>query len=132
MAVTDREEFLKQNRFCVLGTVRRDGRPRLSPMQCAYHEGRIYISTTRTRGGGKNAKRDPRVTVCVVNPASTGDYVTVYGRVEVLEDEADSVWLFSLFRGEPLEGEPLARARQRIAGEGRVVLRITPEEFFPR
>ena len=45
-----REEFLASNRFCVLGTLRKDGRARLSPMAYVYDNGTIYISTTRTRG----------------------------------------------------------------------------------
>jgi PPOX class probable F420-dependent enzyme len=116
----------------VLGTVRKDGRARLSPMLYVYADGMILISTTHSRGGGKTAKRDPRVTVCVINPENTQQYLTIYGRAEVIEDEAASIRLFGAFRGTVLEGEALAAARTRIAEEGRIVLRITPEEYFPR
>lgn len=127
-----REEFLKSNRFCVLGTLRKDGRARLSPMLYLYEDGRILISTTHSRGGGKTAKRDPRVTVCIINPANTQQYVTIYGRVEVIEDEAASIRMFGMFSGGVLEGDALVAARMRIAEEGRIVLRVTPEEFFPQ
>ncbi len=127
-----REAFLAANRFCVLGTLRKDGRARLSPMMYVYEAGTILISTTRVRGGGKTAKRDPRVTVCIFNPANTQEYVTVYGRVEIDEAEAASIALFSTFAGGTLTGDALAATRKRIADEGRIVLRITPEEFFPR
>lgn len=129
---SDRERFLADNRFCVLGTVRKNGWPRLSPMIYKYEDGKILISTTRTRGGGRTARRDPHVTVCIVNTQNTQEYVTVYGTAEVIEDEAASIRLFGHFRGHELEGEELDAARKRIVDEGRIVLRITPEEFFPR
>lgn len=124
--------FLAANRFCVLGTLRGDGRARLSPMLYLWDGEQILISTTRSRGGGRTSRREPRVTVCVINLENTQQYLTVYGRAEVLEDEALSLRIFAMAAGKPLEGEALAGAKRRIAEEGRIVLRITPEEFFPR
>lgn len=130
----DHAAFLAANRNCVLGTLRADGRARLSPMVYLYDAGTILISTTTTRGGGRTAKRDPRVTVCAWDLVNPMQYLTVYGRADVVEDEAATLRLFSMFSngGKPLEGDALAKAKQRIVDEGRIVLRITPEEFFPR
>jgi PPOX class probable F420-dependent enzyme len=125
-----REEFLTRTRFCVLGTLRKDGRARLSPMAYVYENGVLSISTTRTRGGGRTAKRDPRVTVCCFDPQKTGEYVTVYGRAQILESEADSVELLGKIQGRSLQGEALEAVKRRIADEGRIVLRITPDEYF--
>jgi hypothetical protein len=49
----------------------------------------------------------------------------------VYADEATTLRVFARFRGHTLEGDELATARDQIAREGRVILRITPEEFFP-
>ncbi|HEY7295856.1 MAG TPA: TIGR03618 family F420-dependent PPOX class oxidoreductase [Dehalococcoidia bacterium] len=127
-----REEFLARNRFCVLGTLRKDGRARLSPMAYKYEDGKILISTTRTRGGGRTAKADPRVTVCIFDPAHTREYLTVYGRAEVYEDEATTLRIFEMFRNRKLEGAELEATREEIHRDGRVIVRITPEEFYPR
>jgi PPOX class probable F420-dependent enzyme len=129
---TDHAAFLAANRFCVLGTLRRDGRARLSPMGYVYEDGNILISTTRSRGAGRTARREPRVTVCVFDPANTGKYLTAYGTAEVVEDEALTIKIFSQFRGHALAGDELTDLRAMIAREGRVVLVITPNEFFPR
>jgi PPOX class probable F420-dependent enzyme len=127
-----REAFLVGNRFCVLGTLRKDGRARLSPMAYMYEDGTIFISTTRTRGGGRTAKADPRVTVCVINLEDRREYLTVYGRAEVYEDEAMTLRLFEMFRRRKLEGAELEAAQEEIRRDGRVILRITPEEFYPK
>ncbi|MHB8573720.1 MAG: pyridoxamine 5'-phosphate oxidase family protein [Dehalococcoidia bacterium] len=125
-----RDEFLKKNRFCVLGTIRKDGRARLSPMAYVYDDGVLLVSTTRSRGGGKTAKRDPRVTPCCFDPAKTGEYITVYGKAEILETEADSLDLFGKMRGRILEGDELAAAKKRIADEGRIVLRVMADDYY--
>lgn len=128
----EHDAFLAANRFCVLGTLRRDGRARLSPMGYQFKDGQILISTTRTRGAGRTTRRDPRVTVCVFDPSQTGKYLTVYGTAKVVEDEAMTLAIFAHFRGRELAGDELAELRAMIAREGRVVLVVTPEEFYPR
>lgn len=129
---SDHAAFIAANRFCVLGTLRKDGRARLSPMSYIWQDGTILISTMRTRGGGRTATRDGRVTVCVIDLQDTRRYLTIYGSAEVVTDEALSLRIFSAFAGKELEGDALAAAQRRIADEGRVVLRITPREYYPR
>jgi PPOX class probable F420-dependent enzyme len=126
----EREAFLKSNRFCVLATLRRDGRARLSPMAYAYDDGEILITTRSSRAGAITARRDPRVTVCCFNPEQRRPYVSVTGKAVVVKDEALFLKLTSLTRGRELSEEELVAARKRYVDEGRVVLRVTPEEFF--
>jgi PPOX class probable F420-dependent enzyme len=126
----EREAFLKSNRFCVLATLRRDGRARLSPMASAYDGGEILITTRSSRAGAITARRDPRVTVCCFNPELRRPYVSVTGKAVVVQDEALFLKLTSLIRGRELDDEELTAARKRYVDEGRVVLRITPEELF--
>ncbi|HTE86479.1 MAG TPA: TIGR03618 family F420-dependent PPOX class oxidoreductase [Dehalococcoidia bacterium] len=127
---SDRQAFLKANRFCILGTLRRDGRARLSPMSYGYDDGKLYITTRATRAGALTAKRDPRVTVCCFNPDQRRPYVSVTGRAEIISDEALFVNVQQLIRGRELSEDDVAKERRRFADEGRVILRITPEEMF--
>ena len=126
----DREAFLKANRFCILATLRRDGRARLSPMGYAYDDGTLLITTRNSRAGAITARRDPRVTVCCFNPERRRPYVNVTGRAEVIKDEDLFMRLAELGRGRPLTDDERAEQHKRYVDEDRVVLRITPEEFF--
>jgi PPOX class probable F420-dependent enzyme len=125
----EREAFLKANRFCVLGTLRRDGRARLSPMSYGYDGGKLYITTAGSRFGAVTARRDPRVTVCCFNPDQRRPYITVTGTAEVISDEELFLKVQSYIRGRELTPDEVAKERQRFADEHRVVLRITPDEM---
>jgi len=124
-----RDAFLQANHFCVLATLRRDGRARLSPMAYAYDGGTILITTMKTRFGAITTRRDPRVTVCCFNPDQRRSYVNVSGRAEIVEEEALFLHLMRLVRGRDYTDDELAEQKRRFVDEGRVVLRITPEEF---
>jgi PPOX class probable F420-dependent enzyme len=126
----ERDAFLKSNRFCVLGTLRRDGRTRLSPMSYGYDAGKLYITTRATRAGALTAKRDPRVTVCCFNPDQRRPYVSVTGTAEILSDEELFVKVQGLIRGRELNADEVAKERKRFVDESRVILRITPDEMF--
>ena len=125
-----RQEFLKSNRFCILGTLRRDGRARLSPMSYGYDAGKLYITTRATRAGALTARRDPRVTVCCFNPDQRRPYVSVTGTAEVISDEDLFVKVQGYIRGRDLSADEVAKERKRFVDEQRVVLCITPQEMF--
>ncbi len=128
----DRQAFLRANRFCILATLRRDGRARLSPMGYAWDagNGRLLITTRNSRAGAITARRDPRVTVCCFNPEQRRPYVNVSGRAEVIKDEDLFMRLAELSRGRPLTDDERAAQHRRYVDEDRVVLSITPDEFF--
>jgi PPOX class probable F420-dependent enzyme len=127
---SEREALLKANHFCVLATLRRDGRARLSPMSYAYDDGKILITTRKTRAGAITARRDPRVTVCCFDPAKRRPYVSVTGKAEVIQDEDLFLRHARVSRGRELTAEEIAEQKKRYVDEQRVVLRITPDEMF--
>lgn len=79
-------EFLRPRHRGLLVTTRSDGRPQLSPVSCGVDaSGRIVVSTYPARAKTRNARRDPRVSVCVLSEEWNGPYVQVDGRAEVLD-----------------------------------------------
>ena len=128
MASTDKiEAFLAEPRNVIVGGIRKDGRPHLSPNWFYWDGGRFYVSTTRGRVKYAIFRRDPRAQLAVDD--STGyRAVLVPATVEIREDIAAELPRFRAIREKhglavPSEEEHL----RALAGEGRVLLAITPD-----
>ena len=81
--IVDARAFLAENHRGVLATFRRDGRVQQSPVTAGIDaEGRVMISVTEDRAKARNARRDPRVSLCVFNDAFYGAWVQVEGEAE--------------------------------------------------
>ncbi|MED7929480.1 PPOX class F420-dependent oxidoreductase [Nonomuraea sp. LP-02] len=79
-------DFLRTRHHGLLSTARADGRPQLSPVACGVDaDGRIVVSTYPERAKTRNAKRDERVSICVLSDDWDGPWVQVDGRAEVLD-----------------------------------------------
>jgi PPOX class probable F420-dependent enzyme len=66
----DMDELIAASRIGVLATIKRDGRPQLSPVQPYYDRaaGIIYVSMTEGRAKTANLRRDPRASLEVTRP----------------------------------------------------------------
>ena len=61
-------EFLRPRHRAVLITTRGDGRAQSSPLSCGVDSaGRIVLSTYPQRAKTGNARRDPKVSLCVLS-----------------------------------------------------------------
>jgi PPOX class probable F420-dependent enzyme len=125
-------EFLARRHHGVLITTRRDGRPQSSPVTCGVDaEGRIVVSTYPQRAKAGNARRDPRVSICVLSDEFTGAYVHVDGTAEVI-DLPDAVEpLVGYYRAIAGEHPDWDEYRQAIVDQGKCLIRITPERWSP-
>ena len=95
--------FVRENHRAILATNRRDGRPQMSPVTCGVDGGRIVISTRETAIKVKNARRDPKVSLCVFGEAFYGQWVQVDGEVEIVS--------------QPDAMEPLVEYYRQLSGE---------------
>jgi nitroimidazol reductase NimA-like FMN-containing flavoprotein (pyridoxamine 5'-phosphate oxidase superfamily) len=66
----DMDELIAGSRIGILATIKRDGRPQLSPVQPYYDRaaGIIYVSMTEGRAKTANLRRDPRASLEVTRP----------------------------------------------------------------
>jgi PPOX class probable F420-dependent enzyme len=122
--------FLAARQLAVLGTGRRDGSPQLSTVTYLYDGTHVLISVTRDRAKYSNARRQPRVSVLVLDGR---EQVVVYGRAEILEGRERDRAIIAIrgHQGDPLPaGYDLDRFSRRLDELGRVVLRVTPERAF--
>jgi hypothetical protein len=75
------EERLRKDELVILGTIRPDGSPRLSPCEVDFAAGRLLLGMMWQSQKARDLLRDPRIAVLSVPPdrmAETGD-VKLYG-----------------------------------------------------
>src|SRR5262245_42342154 len=125
-------EFVRPRHRALLLTTRRDGTPQLSPVTCGLDDdGRVLVSTYPERAKTHNARRDSRVSVCVLSDEWDGPYVQVDGEAEVLDlPEAlePLVEYFRVISGEHPDWDEYREAMQR---QGKSLIRVTPTRWGP-
>ena len=133
MTPEERREFLEQHRLAIVGAVRAEGRPQLSPVYYVMDGDDLLVSTTATRAKAKAVRRDGRVTMCVIGEQPPFPYLTVYGRGRIEDDGAVEVMMAvgGKMTGSPLPESARPALEERARSEQRVVLRVTPESYFP-
>ena len=121
-------EFLRVNHRAVLSTLRRDGRPQLSPVAATVDgKGRVIVSTPETTAKARNVHRDPRVSLCVFSDAFYGPWAQVEGDAEVVERPEAVELLVDYYRrisGEHPDWEDYRRA---MVEDRRVLVRFAIE-----
>jgi PPOX class probable F420-dependent enzyme len=120
--------FIAENHHGVLATFRRDGRVQQSPVSAGIDaQGRVIISVTEDRAKTRNARRDPRVSLCVFNDGFYGPWVQVEGTAE-LADGSDRIdALVDYYRRLSGEHPDWAEYRAAMERDHRVLLRFTIE-----
>ena len=80
---------IERDGFVYVGTVRRDGAPRISPVEVHIVHGRLMLVMVAGSWKARDLARDPRVTLQspVPNAADPGVEVKVRGRVTAVEEE---------------------------------------------
>ena len=127
-------DFARTRHKLTLVTMRRNGRPQMSPVTGGVDAaGRIVVSTYPDRAKALNVRRDPRVSVLVHSDDWDGPYVQVDGTAEVLdmpsqEAEDGLVEYFRCISGEHPDWDEYRDAMRR---QGKSLIRITVEAWGP-
>ncbi len=82
--------LIEQHRFVLLGTIRRDGTPRISPVEARFVEGRLMLSMIPGSLKARDLQRDPRLVVNspVVHPDDPNVELKLRGRAVEIDDPA--------------------------------------------
>jgi PPOX class probable F420-dependent enzyme len=128
--------FLAQNRWGVLATIKRDGRPQLSNVGYAYDPQAqvIRVSVTADRAKTRNLQADPRVTLHVASK-DFWTWVAVEGTAELTPVAADPhdatvEELVTYYRGISGEHENWDEYRAAMVRDRRLVVRFRPEHAY--
>ena len=120
-------EFFDQSRNAIVGGIRRDGSPHLTPNWFSYDGEHLYVSTTTKRAKYRVFKHDPRVTI-LVDDAEGRRYVSVRGTVEIREDLENVLPHFRATREKVgVAVPPDEEFLEFLRGDNRVLLVITPD-----
>lgn len=81
------EEFhplLASTAVAFVSTLGPRGEPQTTPLWFLFRDGRVHVSLVEGRQKLRNLRRDPRISLVVVDPARPTHYVELRGRVDEL------------------------------------------------
>ena len=121
-------DFLQQVYVGVLGINRKNGAPQLVPVWYLYDGEAIWIVSEKEAFKVRNARRDPRVTLCVDDKLPPYKGVVVYGSVKFIEDDTLEMRraIARRYLGDTLGDAHVGKSRP----EEVVLLRLEPERFY--
>jgi len=133
MTPEERRTFLESHRLAVLGVKRARRPPHLSPVYYALDGDDLLISVTKKRLKTALIRRAGRLSLCVLHEEFPFPYLRIEGRGRIEEDGAVDVMMRI---GERMQGRPVPESarpviEERAKNEQRVVLRLTPESYYP-
>ncbi|MGZ4817517.1 MAG: PPOX class F420-dependent oxidoreductase [Terriglobales bacterium] len=115
--------FKGKKAFANLATLMPDGRPQVTPVWFDFDGENLIFNSARGRQKDLNVRRDPRVSLSIVDPENPYRYIEIRGRVtDITQDGADDSInkLAKKYLG--VDKYPYAQP-----GEVRVLYKVRPE-----
>ena len=113
-------DLFKKKAFANLGTIMSDGSPQVTPVWVDYDGKYVRFNSAVGRVKDRNVRRDPRVSLSILDPENPYRYLAIRGRVvEITQNGADD-HINSLTQ--KYTGQPVYPYRQ--PGEVRVTYKI--------
>ncbi|SFS84317.1 PPOX class F420-dependent oxidoreductase [Saccharopolyspora flava] len=127
MDVDEARELIRSQHRAVLGTLRGDGTPLMTPVLAAVDaEDRVVISTRSSSGKVRNLRRDPRAWLCVLPDEFFGRWFQLDASAEIVELPDAMGPLEEYYRAISGEHDDWESYRDAMRRENRVLLRLTP------
>ena len=125
MEVDRAREFIQEHHQAIMLTYRSDGSAQMSPVACGVDaEGFVVVSTRETALKAKNARRDPRVSLCVLSNGFYGEWIQVDGEATVVSLPDAMEMLVSYYRSISGEHPDWDDYRNAMTRDQRVMIRI--------
>jgi PPOX class probable F420-dependent enzyme len=132
MDINEALDYVRTRHHGVLGTLKGDGTPQLSPVTLGVDDdGHVIISTRQTAYKVRNIRRDHRVWLCGFPDAFFGSWVQIDGTAEIVELPDAMDGLIAYYRSISGEHPDWDDYRAAMERDQRVLLRITPTKAGP-
>jgi len=118
----NQRKLLEGKDFVHLATINRDGTPQVTPVWVETDGDYVIVNTEEKRLKTRNMKRDPRVTIEVLNPENPYTYMSIRGRVVEITAEGGAEGI------DRLSTKYLGQDKYPFnqPGDVRVIVRIEP------
>lgn len=84
-------DLFNKRAFGSLTTLMPDGSPQTTPVWVDIEDGYVIFNSARGRQKDKNVRRDPRVSLAIIDPDNPYRYLEIRGKVaEITEEGADA------------------------------------------
>ena len=116
-------DLFQKKAFASLATLMPDGRPQVTPVWVDWDGKHLLVNSAKGRQKDRNLRRDPRVSLAIIDPENPYRYVEVRGKVvEVTEQGADQ-------HIDKMAKKYLGQEKYpyRKPGEVRVLYKVQPE-----
>ena len=117
------KDLFEKKAFASLATLMPDGQPQVTPVWCDFDGSHVVINSAKGRVKDRNMRRDPRVSLALLDPDNPYRHMAVQGRVvEITENGADQ-------HIDKMAKKYLGKDKYpfRQPGEVRVIYKIEPE-----
>jgi len=123
-AIPEKYRDLFQKRaFASLATLMPDGSPQVTPVWCDFDGTHVIFNSAKGRQKDRNVRRDPRVSLAIVDPENPYRYLEIRGRVAEITEEGAAAYIDKLSKKYlGVDKYPYGQP-----GEVRVLYKIVPE-----
>jgi PPOX class probable F420-dependent enzyme len=116
-------DLFQKRAFANLGTIMSDGSPQVTPVWVDYDGKYVRFNSALGRVKDKNVRRDPRVSLSILDPDNSYRYLAIRGRVVEITQKGADEHIDSL--AQKYLGQPYP---YRQPGEVRVTYKVEPEK----
>ena len=134
MNMQERMEFVRSHRTAIFGYNRKHDGPSMSVVYYVMDGDDILVSTMAERGKAKAIRRNPKISLCVLDEKWPPTYLQVYCDATIdtdIEAATDLMMkIAGVMAGQPMPESVRPTMRRGMIAEQRVVLRLRPYETF--
>ncbi len=115
-------DLFQKRAFANLATLMPDGQPQVTPVWCDWDGRHVLVNTAAGRQKDRNMRRDPRVSLAILDPENPYRYVEIRGRVAERTQEGAAAHIDKMAK-KYLDKDKYPYAQP---GEVRVLFKIEP------